>query len=255
MEKGFVTSEIKNNISEITFGTPKSNSLPGEILEKLAQTILDEAAKEEVKAILLKSEGEKAFCAGASFDELLAINDLETSKVFFGGFAKVLNAMRTCRKIVVVRVQGKTTGGGVGIACAADYCFATENASLALTEINLGIGPFVIGPYVERKIGKSQFTAMAIDADFRSANWAEQHNIYHSVSPTIAEMDVEIAQFLEKLASRSSDALALIKKVSWEGTEHFTELSPERIHMSASLILEDTAKKNIEKIKENLRNK
>lgn len=140
----FVTSEIKNNISEITFGTPKSNSLPGEILEKLAQTILDEAAKEEVKAILLKSEGEKAFCAGASFDELLAINDLETSKAFFGGFAKVLNAMRTCRKIVVVRVQGKTTGGGVGIACAADYCFATENASLALTEINLGIGPFVI---------------------------------------------------------------------------------------------------------------
>ena len=179
MEKGFVTSEIKNNISEITFGTPKSNSLPGEILEKLAKTILDEAAKEEVKAILLKSEGEKAFCAGASFDELLAINDLETSKTFFGGFAKVLNAMRTCRKIVVVRVQGKTT----------------------------------------------------------------------------AEMDAEVAQFLEKLASRSSDALALIKKVSWEGTEHFAELSPERIHMSASLILEDTAKKNIEKIKENLRAK
>jgi methylglutaconyl-CoA hydratase len=163
--------------------------------------------------------------------------------------------MRTCRKIVVVRVQGKTTGGGVGIACAADYCFATENASLALTEINLGIGPFVIGPYVERKIGKSQFTAMAIDADFRSANWAEQHNIYHSVSPTIAEMDSEITQFLEKLASRSSDALALIKKVSWEGTEHFEKLMPERILMSASLILEDTAKKNIEKIKENLRAK
>ena len=209
----FVTSEIKNNISEITFGTPKSNSLPSEILEKLAQTILDEAAKEEVKAILLKSEGEKAFCAGASFDELLEINDLETSKKTLWGFAKVLNAMRTCRKIVVVRVQGKTTGGGVGIACAADYCFATENASLALTEINLELnGPFVIGPYVERKIGKSQFTAMAIDADFRSANWAEQHNIYHSVSPTIAEMDAEIAQFLEKLASRSSDALALIKK-------------------------------------------
>ena len=247
----FVTSEIKNNISEITFGTPKSNSLPGEILEKLAKTILDEAAK-EVKAILLKSEGEKAFCAGASFDELLAINDLETSKKFFGGFAKVLNAMRTCRKIVVVRVQGKTTGGGVGIACAADYCFATENASLALTEINLGIGPFVIGPYVERKIGKSQFTAMAIDADFRSANWAEQHNIYHSVSPTIAEMDTEIYQFLEKLASRSSDALALIKKVSWEGTEHFEKLMPERILMSASLLLEDSTKANIEKIKQNL---
>lgn len=253
--EAFVQSEIKNNIAEITFGTEKSNSLPGEILEKLAQTILDEGAKPEIKAILLKSAGEKAFCAGASFDELLEIEELETSKRFFGGFAKVLKAMRTCGKIVVVRVQGKTTGGGVGIACGADYCFATIDSALALTEINLGIGPFVIGPYVERKIGKSQFTAMAIDADFRSADWAETHNIYHSVSPTIAEMDSKIAKFLEILSSRSSEALALIKKVSWEGTEHFSELMPERITMSATLILEDSAKKNINLIKEKLRAK
>lgn len=251
----FVTSEIKYNIAEITFGTPKSNSLPGHILEKLAQTILDEGAKTEVKAILVKSEGEKAFCAGASFEELLEIEELETSKKFFGGFAKVLNAMRNCGKIVVVRVQGKTTGGGVGIACGADYCFATKDSALALTEINLGIGPFVIGSYVERKIGKSQFAAMAIDADFRSANWAETHNIYHSVSESISEMDAKLSKFMEMLSTRSDEALALIKKVSWEGTEHFDNLMPERIHMSASLILEESAKKNIEKIKEKLKAK
>lgn len=251
----FVISEIKNSIAEITFGTHKSNALPGAILEKLAQTILDEAEKEEVKAVLIKSTGEKAFCAGASFDELLSIEQLEASTKFFGGFAKVLNAMRNCGKIVVVRIQGKTTGGGVGIACGADYCFATKDAALALTEINLGIGPFVIGPYVERKIGKSQFSAMAIDADFRSADWAEQHNIYHSVSENIAEMDAKLEQFLNTLASRSIDALALIKKVSWEGTEHFNELMPARIHMSASLILEDSAKKSIGAIKERLRAK
>ncbi len=252
---GSVTSELRNHIAEITFGTPKSNALPGAVLEKLAQTIMEEGTKEEVKAILIKSEGEKAFCAGASFDELLEIEELEKSKQFFGGFAKVLNAMRNCGKIVVVRVQGRTTGGGVGIACGADYCFATQDAALALTEINLGIGPFVIGPYVERKIGKSQFSAMAIDADFRSAAWAEQHNVYHSVAPTIAEMDAKLEKFLETLASRSSEALALIKKVSWEGTEHFNELMPARIHMSASLILEDSAKKNIASIKERLRAK
>ncbi|WP_407535373.1 enoyl-CoA hydratase/isomerase family protein [Elizabethkingia miricola] len=251
----FVISEIKNNIAEITFGTPKSNSLPGAILEKLAQTILEEGVKKEVKAILIKSAGEKAFCAGASFDELLAIDELETSKKFFGGFAKVLNAMRNCGKIVVVRVQGKTTGGGVGIACGADYCFATKDAALALTEINLGIGPFVIGPYVERKIGKSQFSAMAIDAEFRSAEWAEEHNIYHSVSENIAEMDAMLDDFLQKLSTRSDEALALIKKVSWEGTDYFNMLMPDRIHMSASLILEDSAKKNIEAIKERLRAK
>lgn len=251
----FVKSEIKNQIAEITFGTPKSNSLPGHILEQLAQTILDEGSKDEVKAILLKSVGDKAFCAGASFDELLEIQDLETSKRFFGGFAKVLNAMRSCGKLVIVRVQGKTTGGGVGIACAADYCFALQDASMALTELNLGIGPFVIGPYVERKMGKSAYEAMSIDADFRTADWFVKHDVFHSVSHTIEEMDEKIFDFLQKLASRSSDALALIKKVSWEGTEHFEQLMPERIHMSASLILEDSAKKNIEAIKERLRAK
>lgn len=255
MNNGFVNQELKNNISEITFGHPKSNSLPGEILELLAQTILDEGAKEDVKAILLKSEGEKAFCAGASFDELLDIEELEKSKKFFGGFAKVLNAMRSCGKLVIVRVQGKTTGGGVGIACAADYCFATKDSAMALTELNLGIGPFVIGPYVERKMSKSAYAAMSIDADFRSADWCEKHDVYHSVSENIKMMDEEIGKFLEKLSSRSSDALSLIKKVSWEGTEHFEQLMPERILMSASLILEDSAKKNIEKIKERLRAK
>ena len=255
MDNGFVTQELKNNIAEITFGTPKSNALPGEILEKMAQTIIESGRDENVKAILLKSEGDKAFCAGASFDELLEIDDLENSKIFFGGFAKVLNAMRSCGKLVIVRVQGKTTGGGVGIACAADYCFATKDAAMALTELNLGIGPFVIGPYVERKIGKSAYAAMSIDADFRSADWCEKHDVYHSVSENIQEMDEKIAAFMNKLSERSADALALIKKVSWEGSEDFDQLMPERILMSATLILEDSAKENIGKIKERLRAK
>lgn len=255
MNNGFVNQELKNNISEITFGTPKSNSLPGEILELLAETILESGKNKNVKAILLKSEGEKAFCAGASFDELLEIEELEKSKIFFGGFAKVLNAMRSCGKLVIVRVQGKTTGGGVGIACAADYCFATKDSAMALTELNLGIGPFVIGPFVERKVGKSAYSAMSIDADFRSADWCEKRDVYHSVSENIPDMDEEIKAFMEKLSTRSSDALALIKKVSWEGTEHFEQLMPERILMSASLILEDSAKENIGKIKERLRAK
>jgi methylglutaconyl-CoA hydratase len=255
MNNGFVNQELKNTISEITFGTPKSNSLPGEILELLAKKIVESGKDQNVKAILLKSDGEKAFCGGASFDELLEIEELEKSKIFFGGFAKVLNAMRSCGKLVIVRVQGKTTGGGVGIACAADYCFATKDSAMALTELNLGIGPFVIGPFVERKIGKSAYAAMSIDADFRSADWCEKHDVYHSVSENIEKMDGKIRTFTEKLSNRSSEALALIKKVSWEGTEHFEKLIPERILMSASLILEDSAKENIEKIKENLRAK
>ncbi len=253
--EAFVTAEYKDCISRITFGTPKSNALPIHILEKLAETILKEGSKEDVKAILLQSSGEKAFCAGASFDELLEIEDIETSKRFFGGFAKVLDAMRTCGKIVVVRVQGKTTGGGVGIACAADYCFATEVSSLALTEINIGIGPFVIGPYVQRKIGVSAFTAMALDAEFRSADWAKQHDVYQYVGKDIFDMDEKLEQFISHLSQKSYDALSLLKKVSWEGTHHFEELMPERIMMSASLVLRDEAKNNIQKVKQLLKNK
>lgn len=248
----FVTSEIRNNIAEITFGTAKSNALPSFILNKLAETIITESQKPEVKAILLKSYGERAFCAGASFDELLEIHDIESSKYFFGGFAKVLNAMRTCGKIIIARVQGKVTGGGVGIVCASDYCFATEAASLALTEINLGIGPFVIGPYVERKIGKSQFSAMAIDAQFRSAQWAMDYGIYHHLSQNVIEMDQSISSFIETLSSRSSAALEAIKKIAWQGTEHFENLMPERILLSASLVLDPSTKESIREIKERL---
>lgn len=255
MQHAFVSHEIKNQIATITFGTPKSNSMPSDILEKLSQTILDSGQNKEVKAILLKSAGDKAFCAGASFDELLQITDLETSKAFFGGFAKVVNAMKNCGKIVVVRVQGKTTGGGVGIACAGDYCFATQDSAMALTEINLGIGPFVIGPFVERKMGKSAFTAMAIDAGFRSAEWCKANNVYHQVFDSVGEMDVQIEKFMQTLSARSTEALALIKKVSWEGTEHFENLMPERITMSASLVLEEEAKRSIQKIKERLSGK
>lgn len=253
--EAFVKTTYNNHISEITFGTPKSNALPTHILELLAETILHEASKHEVKVLLIQSTGDKAFCAGASFDELLAIQDLETSKRFFGGFAKVLQAMRTCGKIVVVRVQGKTTGGGVGIACAADYCFGTEASALALTEINIGIGPFVIGPYVERKIGTPAFTAMALDADFRSAEWAKQNHIYQFVGKDIPEMDQKLEEFLSHLSQKSTEALALLKKVSWEGTAHFETLMPERILMSASLVLKEEAKKSIQKVKELLKNK
>ena len=251
----FVDVKREQGYSIITFGTPKSNAMPGYILEKLALTIRNEGECSETNAILLQSAGDKAFCAGASFDELLEISDLEVSRTFFGGFAKVLQAMQHCGKIVVVRVQGKVTGGGVGIACAADYCLATAQADIALTEINLGIGPFVIGPYVERKVGTAEFTAMALDAEFRTAQWALEHHVYNKILPDIPALDEAVQAFMTSLAGRSSEAMQHIKKVSWEGAEHFGSLMAERIDMSAKLVLEDSAKENIARIKERLRQK
>lgn len=241
--------EVKKRgaIAEIIFGSSKGNSLTGETLGLLEREILECSSDEEIKCILLKSKGEKAFCSGASFDEMLTIHDLETAQKFFSGFYKVLLAIKNSSKIVVIRAQGKSTGGGVGLLCAADYIFATKDSAIALTELNLGIGPFVIEPFVSRKIGKSEFLAMALDTEFRKAKWAKKNHIYHRVSKNIEEMDEEIECFLQKLTGRSQKALAQIKNASWalENGWAFDEYVRARIEMSAQLVLEDETKEKI----------
>lgn len=255
IDTAFVTSNIQDGIAEITFGTPKSNALPLHIMEELASTLLSVGEQDEVKAILLKSYGEKAFCAGASFDELLAVENLDSAKRFFSGFAKVLSAMKNCTKPIVVRVQGKVTGGGVGIVCAADYCLATEDAALALTELNIGIGPFVISPVVERKIGISEMTAMSLDAEFRTPHWAVQNHIYQHIFPSVQVLDEYLHQFMKKLAQKSTKALCEIKKLSWKGTEYMDELMISRALISAELLLKPEARKSILSVREKLREK
>ena len=246
----FVTSIIKNRISEITFGTPKSNALPSVILEKLAQTILDEAAKDEVKIILLKSEGEKAFCAGASFDELISIQDLETGLQFFSGFAKVINACRQSKKLIIGRIQGKAVGGGVGLAAATDYCFATSRAEVKLSELAVGIGPFVVGPAVERKIGLSAMSELAINAtEWRSAAWAREKGLYTDIYESISEMDDAIETLSRKLAQSNPEAMSSLKEIFWQGTEHWDQLLSARAAISGRLVLSDFTRNAISAFK------
>ncbi|MFN4952239.1 MAG: enoyl-CoA hydratase/isomerase family protein, partial [Flavobacteriales bacterium] len=199
MENGSVSSSIANGIATITFGHPQSNSLPGEILRALANEIRSIGSSKEVRVIILKSLGDKTFCAGASFDELVAIDNLETGKIFFSGFAQVINACRTVDQLIIGRVQGKAVGGGVGIASAVDYCFATQRAEVKLSELAVGIGPFVVGPAVERKIGLSAMSELAINAtEWRSAEWAKAKGLYAEVFDSIEAMD----EAVEKLAVR-----------------------------------------------------
>src|ERR1044071_2629580 len=190
--EAFVRSENKNGIGTITFFHPQSNSMPGTQLRNLAAEVEKLGKDNNVKVIVLKSEGEKAFCAGASFDELISIKDIETGLKFFSGFAMVINAMRKAPKFVIARVQGKAVGGGVGIASAADYTFAVEGASVKLSELAVGIGPFVVGPAVERKIGKSAFCQLTIDAtEWHSAQWAKEKGLYAEIFSSAVEMDKE----------------------------------------------------------------
>ena len=250
VEQGGVEYSIKEGIATITFHHPLSNSLPGKVLASLAQTITELGQNKEVLVIVVRSAGDRAFCAGASFDELVAINDLETGKIFFSGFANVINACRKCPKLIIGRVQGKAVGGGVGLAASFDYTFATKFASVKLSELAVGIGPFVVGPAVERKIGVSGMSQLAIDAtEWQTAEWAKTKGLYAEVFENTDEMDQAINTLAGKLKNSNPEAMRLLKKVFWEGTEHWDELLSERAAMSGQLVLSDFTKNAIAQFK------
>ena len=250
IENGYVKSEFHNGVTTIEFFHPQSNSLPGRILEELAKAIHGAGNDVDTKLIMLRSAGEKSFCAGASFDELIAIKNEEEGLQFFSGFAHIINAIRIAPKFVIARIQGKCVGGGVGIAAAADYAIACESAEIKLSELAVGIGPFVVGPAVERKVGTSAFSQLAIDATmWRSADWARRKGLFAEVHSHPEGMDESIARLSNELAHSSPQAMAEMKKIFWKGTEHWDKLLIERAAISGKLVLSDFTKKAIEKFK------
>jgi len=250
IQEGYVKSEIHNGVTTIEFFHPQSNSLPGKILEEMAKEIHFAGTHDDTKVIILKSAGDKTFCSGASFDELASIKTETEGSRFFSGFAHVINAMRKCPKFIIGRIQGKCVGGGVGLAAAVDYAIATERAELKLSELAIGIGPFVVGPAVERKIGAAAFSALAIDASmWRNAEWAKRKGMFAEVHENIENMDESIQRLSNTLAHSSAHAMAEMKKIFWKGTEHWDELLKERAAISGRLVLSDFTKRAIEKFK------
>jgi len=248
--EGYVRSEIDHGIATIEFFHPSSNALPAVILEDLAKTINDIGIDERVRVIILRSAGEKAFCAGASFDELVAISNDAEGKKFFSGFAHVINAMRKCHKLIIGRVHGKAVGGGVGLIAATDYAIATDSAAVKLSELAVGIGPFVVGPAVERKVGVSCFSQLAIDAtEWRSAEWGKKHGLYAELHSNVEELDDAVKSLADRLAHSSPEAMWELKKVFWQGTDHWDTLLSERAAISGRLVLSTFTKNAINAFK------
>ena len=239
--------EIHDGIAFVRFSHPRSNSLPAALLQSLAAEIGDIATNSAVKAIVLRSGGNGAFCAGASFDEMKAVSDAASGREFFSGFAKVILAMTRAPQFVVARVHGKVTGGGVGLVAASDYSVAVKGASLKLSELAVGIGPFVIGPVVERRLGTGPFTDMSIDADWRDAEWAERHGLYSRVYDDVESMDAALAKLMDFLASANPEAIRQMKKVFWADTEHWPQLLEHRAAISGALALGEHTRAAIEK--------
>jgi methylglutaconyl-CoA hydratase len=243
---GAVTSRVTEGIGHVEFGHPKSNSLPGRLLRGLADEIAVVGARDDVRVVIVRSIGTGPFCAGASFDELAAIADQASGKEFFMGFARVILAMTRCAKPVIARVQGKTVGGGIGIVAASDYAIATSGAAIRLSELAIGIGPFVVGPAIERKVGIGAFAAMATDADWRDAAWAERHGLYARVVESIEALDSAIETFAATLAASNPEALAQIKRITWAGTDEWPRLLEERAALSGRLVLSRFARDAIQ---------
>lgn len=249
-EEGSLYTRIDKGIATVEFGHPASNSFPSVLLDRLEKEFRKLSQDDSVHLIILRSEGEKAFCAGASFDELVAINDMQKGKVFFSGFANVINAMRECNKLIIGRVQGKAVGGGVGLAAACDYVMATDAAAIKLSEFSIGIGPFVIAPAVERKMGVAALTELTLAAhEWKNAYWAKEKGLYARVFESIKELDREIDLFTEKLASYNPQALYEMKKILWKNTDHWENLLPERAAISGELILSEFSRKALDKFK------
>lgn len=247
---GKVTTSMINHVASISFTHPKSNSLNGKMLKELTNAVNQAAENKEVKVIVIRSEGDKIFSAGASFDELLQIKDYKTGKEFFMAFVRLLNAMRKCPKFIIARIQGKAVGGGVGIAAAADYTIALSEASVRLTELALGLGPFVVGPAIERKIGKTAFITMSIDAEWHDAFWAKQNGLYTKVFATPHDLDEAVAALAKKIAGCNPEAISEMKKVFWEGTENWEALLEKRAEISGNLVLSESTKKYLQSFKE-----
>lgn len=248
--EGHIHSEIHNGILTIEFSHPQSNSLPGKLLEALAHAFHSAGNDADCKVIVLRSGGEKAFCAGASFDELLSITTEEQGLEFFSGFAHVINQMRKCPQLIIARVHGRCVGGGVGLAAAADYCIAIDKAEIKLSELAVGIGPFVVGPAVERKIGTSAFSQLAIDATmWRNAEWAKRKGLFAEVHETFENMDESVRRLSNTLAHSSPEAMAELKKVMWRGTEHWDSLLLERAAISGRLVLSEFTRNAIRSFK------
>lgn len=242
----YVKQKIKNGIGYIEFFHPAHNSLPSNLLSELARTISTAGENENIKVIVLQSGGDRTFCAGASFDELVAIENEESGKEFFSGFANVINAMRKCPKFIIGRIQGKAVGGGIGLASATDYCMATKYAEIKLSELNIGIGPFVVGPAVQRKLGLSAMSQIAMDANsFYSAEWAMQKGLYTKVFDSVSELDKAVNDFAENLCTYNPKAMTEMKTMFWRGTEDWDMLLIQRAKISGRLVLSDFTKQKL----------
>jgi methylglutaconyl-CoA hydratase len=239
----YIKYEIKEHCAVIEFYHPAHNSMSMKLLKSMAELFDDLNDVKDIKCILLTSAGKGSFCAGANFEELKSIKNESEGLHFFSGFGNVINSMRRCTKLVIGRIHGKAVGGGVGLISACDIAFGTVNTSIRLSELAIGIGPFVIAPAVIRKTGIAAFSDLSFNPlEWKSADWAQNHGLFSKVFENTEGLDDHIKSYVDCISSFSIDAIAENKKLLWEGTENWHQLLLDRAAISGKLILNSDLK-------------
>lgn len=234
--EGTVQASVADGVGTVEFSHPKGNSLPAKLLDDLAGAITKLGNDAAARVIVLRSAGTGAFCAGASFDEFVTLADAEAGKRFFSGFSRVVLAMVRAPKFVLTRVHGRAAGGALGVIAASDYSIALRTASVKLSELQVGIGPFVVGVVIERKLGLAPFQSLAVHADWHDADWCERHGLYSALVDDEAALDVAVEAHAKRLASSNPDAMAEMKRIFWHDIGDWEERMNERAAMSGRMV-------------------
>ena len=237
-------------VARIQFAHEKQNAFPATHLKALQLAFEKVSSDDDVHVIVLQSDPSKAFCAGASIDDLLNVKTAKEGKAFFMGFANVLNAMRRCPQPIIGRIHGKAVGGGVGLIAACDYALATTHTQIKLSEIAIGIGPFVIAPALLRKIGTAAMSELSLTAHaWKSADWAHSKGLLSELHSDFEALEEAVVKHANRLAAYTPQAVTELKKALWKGTEDWDNLLEHNAAISGRHVFSEQTQKTLNELK------
>lgn len=203
-----------NGVAQVHMNRPDVfNAFDEKMIEELRQAFLLLGQDPKVRVIVLSGEG-KHFSAGADLKWMQRASsaspewNLQDARLF----ADMLSVLHECPKPTIARIQGAALGGGVGLACACDFAYASTPSTFAVSEAKFGILPAVIGPYLTNAVGKRQAGRLALTATRIGAGEAMSLGLVHGVCEPDG-LDSTINHTIAELLQCGPQAQAEIKQL------------------------------------------
>lgn len=207
-------SEPAPGIVRLALNRPaQRNALDAALIAALHGAVLAHGARAATRVLLIAAEG-TAFCAGADLNAMLALGRGERAASVADAerLAMLLLAIRDCPKPSIAVVQGPAFGGGMGLAAACDLAVGSGEARFRLPEVQLGLVPAVISPYVLEAIGLRQARRYFLSGEPIGAERACALGLLHAVVAA-GELDAEALRLGREVALGGPHALAECKRL------------------------------------------